>query len=97
MEVVTIVGCVAAVITAFEDGALIVQQIKERRRIRTALQPPIFLEKSLQKGAQRVEQAKDDGIQMFGAEFEIGDSEWFSFRPWWYLLKHQRRSCYRRP
>ena len=75
MEVVAIINCVAAVVSAFKDGAFIVQQIKEKRHARKALPPTTLLEESLRKGSQAVEEAKEDGIQKFGSEFAIGDSK----------------------
>ncbi len=75
MEVIAIVSCVAAVLSAYKDGAVIVQRIKEKRRARKALPPTTLLEESLRKGPQAVEEAKENGLKRFGSEFAIGDSE----------------------
>lgn len=77
MEVVAIISCVAAVVSAYRDGQVIVQRIKEKRRERKALPPTILLEESLQKGSQAVEEAKENGVKRFGPEFAVGDSERF--------------------
>ena len=73
MEVVAILGCVAAVISAYRDGHVIVQRIKDKRRARKALPPTTLLEESLQQGSREVEEAKDAGVKRFGTEFAVGD------------------------
>lgn len=75
MEVVAIISCAAAVVSAYRDGIVIVQRIKQKRRARKALPPTILLEESLEKGPQAVEEAKHNGINKFGSEFAIGDGE----------------------
>ena len=74
-EVIAIVACVAAVVSAYRDGTVIVRRIKEKRRARKALPPTILLEESLEKGSREVEEAKENGVKRFGPEFAIGDRE----------------------
>ena len=69
------VGCVAAVVSAFHDGNGIVQKIKDKRRERKALLPSRYLEESLERGPTAVEQEKSIGIERFGDKFAGGDSE----------------------
>ena len=75
MEVVAVIGCVAAVVSAYKDGGKIVKQIKAKRAARYALTPTSALESSLERGLVAVEQAKDNGIERYGPEFATGDRE----------------------
>lgn len=75
MEVVAVLGCVAAVVSAYRDGGNIVQQIKAKRKAKKALPPTTMLETSLQRGPPAVEEAKDMGIERHGRQFAVGDSE----------------------
>ena len=68
-----IVACVAAVISAYKDGAQIVQKIKDKRRRSEADPPSKFLEISLSQGAAAVEQAHQAGVDRFGTAFREGD------------------------
>lgn len=78
MEAIAIIGCIAAVITAYNDGAIIVQKIKDKRRARKALPPTALLEESLEKGPQAVEAVRNDGVQRFGSAYAVGDSKYHS-------------------
>lgn len=77
MEVVAVLGCVAAVVSAYKDGGNIVKQIKEKRAAKKALPPTRMLETSLQRGPPAVEEAKDVGIERYGPQFAVGDSEYY--------------------
>lgn len=80
-EVVGIVACVAAVVSAYRDGAQIVQKIKEKRRRSDADPSPRYLELSLQQGATAVEQTHRAGIDRFGTAFREGDGRCASSVP----------------
>lgn len=73
MEVLAVVSCVAAVVSAYRDGSRIVLGIKERRMRRRALQPTKFLEESLNRGPIAVEEVKEYGIEKHGTRFSKGD------------------------
>ena len=75
MEVVAVLGCVAAVVSAYQDGGKIVKQIKAKRAAKKALAPTQSLESSLERGPIEVEQAKDSGIERYGSRFATGDRE----------------------
>ena len=81
MEVVAVLGCVAAVVSAYKDGGKIVKQIKAKRAAKKALAPTQSLESSLERGSLAVEQAKDEGIARFGPRFATGDREYWSVGP----------------
>lgn len=81
MEVVAVIGCVAAVVSAYKDGGKIVKQIKAKRAAKKALAPTQSLESSLERGPLAVEQAKDDGIAKYGPRFATGDREYWSVVP----------------
>ena len=74
-EVVGIVACVAAVVSAYRDGAQIVQKIKEKRRRSRADPPSSYLEQSLDQGATAVEQTTRAGVDRFGTAFKEGDGK----------------------
>ncbi|KAL9137649.1 MAG: hypothetical protein Q9175_001138 [Cornicularia normoerica] len=73
IEVVAVLACVAAVVSAYKDGAQIVKQIKAKRAAKKALAPTQSLESSLERGPIAVEQAKDNGIERYGSKFATGD------------------------
>ena len=75
MEVVAVIGCVAAVVSAYKDGARIVKQIRDRRAARRALAPTSSLETSLEKGPLAVERACDEGVDRYGQRYAAGDCE----------------------
>lgn len=76
MEVVAVIGCVAAVVSAYKDGGQIVKQIKAKRAAKKAPPPTVTLETSLERGPPAVEQAKDNGIERYGPKFATGDGEY---------------------
>ncbi|KAG8530996.1 uncharacterized protein KY384_004353 [Bacidia gigantensis] len=74
MEVVAIVGCVAAVVSAFEHGDQLVKKLREKRMIKKkGALPPEMLDCSLQMGPPAVRLAHDGGRLHFGRAFEHGD------------------------
>ena len=62
-------GCVAAVVSAYKDGGNIVKQIKAKRAAKRAPAPTETLEISLQRGPTAVEEAKDQGIERYGPSY----------------------------
>lgn len=72
---IAVIGAVAALISAYKDAGSIVENIKERRRVKGALQPSVALEQSIQEGHQEIEKITAKGIQRFGSDFEHGDGE----------------------
>ncbi|KAK5108634.1 hypothetical protein LTR62_008125 [Meristemomyces frigidus] len=72
-EVVGIVACVAAVISAYHDGGAIIQRIKLKRASDRAPAPPRLLEESIDQAPTAIEQEKQRGIARFGKAFEDGD------------------------
>ena len=62
-------GCVAAVVSAYKDGGNIVKQIKAKRAAKRAPAPTESLEISLQRGPPAVEEAKDQGIERYGPRY----------------------------
>ena len=76
LEVFAVVSAVAAVISAYKDGSRIVAQIKAKRAHRKAPPPTKFLEESLSRGPLALEEAKNNGVERFGAAFATGDSKW---------------------
>ncbi|KAL8818528.1 MAG: hypothetical protein Q9223_002851 [Gallowayella weberi] len=73
MEAIAIIGCIAAVVSAYKDGGAIVDRIKQKRLARQAPPPTVLLEESLVRGPRAVEEAKKDGIERFGSRFAAGD------------------------
>ena len=74
MEVVAVVACVAGIVSAFQQGDVLVKKIREKRRSRhKGALPPKKLEDSLARGPLEIIQAKEDGTQQFGKAFEKGD------------------------
>ncbi|KAL8903576.1 MAG: hypothetical protein Q9207_003827 [Kuettlingeria erythrocarpa] len=69
MEAIAIIGCVAAVVSAYRDGGAIVDKIKQKRLGRQAPPPPRLLEDSLAKGPRAVEEAKENGVERFGTRY----------------------------
>lgn len=69
LEVVAVLGCVAAVVSAYKDGGNIVKQIKAKRAAKRAPAPTESLEISLQRGPPAVEEAKDHGIERYGPRY----------------------------
>ena len=75
LEVFAVVSAVAAVISAYKDGSRIVAEIKQKRASRKAPPPTRFLEESLSRGPLALEEAKNNGVERFGAAFATGDSK----------------------
>ncbi|KAL8650210.1 MAG: hypothetical protein Q9226_005234 [Calogaya cf. arnoldii] len=69
MEALAIIGCIAAVVSAYRDGGVIVDKIKQKRLARNAPPPLRLLEDSLARGPRAVEEAKETGIERFGAKY----------------------------
>ncbi|KAI4192907.1 MAG: hypothetical protein LQ346_004087 [Caloplaca aetnensis] len=69
MEAIAIIGCVAAVVSAYRDGGAIVDRIKQKRSGRKAPPPPRLLEDSLARGPKAVEEAKETGVERFGEKY----------------------------
>ena len=74
-EVVSVIACVAAIVSAYKDGAQIIQRIKDKRKKGQGHPPTEELENSLNRGARAVEEAQEDGIKKFGAAFQYGDGK----------------------
>ncbi|KAI4172598.1 MAG: hypothetical protein LQ343_003445 [Gyalolechia ehrenbergii] len=73
MEAIAIIGCIAAVVSAYRDGGAIVNKIKQKRMARQAPPPMRLLEDSLARGPKAVEEAKENGIERFGPRYAAGD------------------------
>ncbi|KAI4148467.1 MAG: hypothetical protein L6R39_002787 [Caloplaca ligustica] len=73
MEAIAVIGCIAAVVSAYRDGGAIVSKIKQRRLAKQAPPPPRLLEDSLAQGSKEVEAAKETGIGRFGPKYAAGD------------------------
>ncbi|KAL8840411.1 MAG: hypothetical protein Q9176_003909 [Flavoplaca citrina] len=69
MEAIAVIGCIAAVVSAYRDGGVIVDKIKQKRLARQAPPPPRLLEVSLARGPRAVEEAKESGIERFGNKY----------------------------
>ena len=65
MEAIAIIGCIAAVVSAYRDGGVSVDKIKQKRLARQAPPPPRLLEDSLARGPRAVEEAKVSGVERF--------------------------------
>lgn len=75
MEVVAVIACVAAVLSAYQDGGRIVKSIKEKRAAKKAGARTESLETSLHRGPLAVVEARDSGIERYGPRFATGDRE----------------------
>lgn len=81
LEILAVVGCVAAVCSAYHDGAELVQQIKAKRKARKALLQEAAsqnsstqeLEQSLSRGEGIVRDQYDRDFRRFGDSFANGD------------------------
>ena len=72
MEVVAIIGTVAAVVSAFEHGNALVKKIKEKRATKKkGVLPPPSLEQSLIRGPRAVNDAYSSGVEMYGSAFRV--------------------------
>ncbi|MDI1491912.1 MAG: hypothetical protein OHK93_003123 [Ramalina farinacea] len=74
MEVIAVVGCVAAVISAYQHADEFVQKIREKRaRKKLGALPPESLHRSLAMGPPAINRMNDDGTRRFGKAFAVGD------------------------
>lgn len=60
-------------ISAFENGATILQRIKKRRAAKQLAPLPELLESSVVQAPEEIEREKLRGIVRFGRDFEVGD------------------------
>ncbi|KAI4108425.1 MAG: hypothetical protein L6R37_001029 [Teloschistes peruensis] len=81
LELVAVVACIGAIISAYHDGAELVSQIKAKRRARRALQNGSLqelttkeLEESLHRGGGVVQSQFDRDARRFGEQFTTGDT-----------------------
>ncbi|GAB7348527.1 hypothetical protein MBLNU459_g6923t1 [Dothideomycetes sp. NU459] len=72
-EIVGIVACVAAIVSAYNDGGNIVRKIREKRAERRAPPPTRMLEESLSRDARDIEAEQTLGVQRLGITFDRGD------------------------
>lgn len=82
LELVAVVACVGAIVSAYHDGAELVAQIKAKRKAKKTLQNGSLqeittqgLESSLHRGKQVVESQFDRDARRFGEQFRVGDSQ----------------------
>ena len=79
LEILAVVGCVAAVCSAYHDGSELIHEIKERRRAKKALQNSIQdrstqeLEASLGRGEVTIRSQYDHDFRRLGSAFAHGD------------------------
>ena len=80
LEILAVVGCVAAVCSAYHDGTELIHQIKERRKAKRALREAVSpenatkdLELSLAQGQDAVRSRYDRDFRRLGEAFAIGD------------------------
>ncbi|KAL9079537.1 MAG: hypothetical protein Q9157_001595 [Trypethelium eluteriae] len=73
LEIFTIVATVAGVISAFNDGSVILKKIKDRRRASNAPPPTQYLCDSLKQAPRDIDAEKERGLERFGMAFERGD------------------------
>ncbi|KAL8694640.1 MAG: hypothetical protein Q9218_000735 [Villophora microphyllina] len=81
LELVAVVACIGAIISAYHDGAELVSQIKAKRKARKALQNGSLqelttkeLELSLHRGEGVVQSQFDRDARRFGDQFTTGDT-----------------------
>ena len=84
VELLAVVACVAAVCSAYHDGAEILQQIKAKRRARKAARQDLLtenstqeLELSLHRGENVVQSQYDRDYKRFGTAFANGDGNMY--------------------
>ncbi|KAL9604395.1 MAG: hypothetical protein Q9219_000583 [cf. Caloplaca sp. 3 TL-2023] len=80
LELIAVVACVGAIISAYHDGAELVAQIKAKRKAKKELQNGSLqdvttqeLESSLQRGQGIVQSQFDRDARRFGEQFRVGD------------------------
>ena len=74
-ELVGVIACVAAIVSAYKDGAEVIRGIKDKRKKGRGHPPTDELENSLNRGARAVEEAQQDGLKKFGVAFQYGDGK----------------------
>lgn len=85
LELLAVVACVAAVCSAYHDGAELVHQIKAKRKAKRALQQELSsepsstteLELSLNRGEAVVRSQYDRDFRRFGDSFAHGDRKYY--------------------
>ncbi|MCJ1382487.1 hypothetical protein MMC17_005600 [Xylographa soralifera] len=82
LEIMAVVGAVAAVVSAYNDGSELVKKVRERRRTRRALENAALqdnstqdLEDSLDTGQALVRMKYDNSYRRLGETFANGDQE----------------------
>lgn len=82
LELIAVVGCVAAVVSAYNDGSELVRKVRARRKARRALQHATSpdtstqdLEISLVNGQDVVRREYDRHYRRAGDLFATGDRE----------------------
>ncbi|MCJ1472694.1 hypothetical protein MMC13_001343 [Lambiella insularis] len=82
LEIMAVVGAVAAVVSAYNDGSELVKKVRERRRTKKALENATFLdtstqdlEWSLDTGQDVVQRKYDSHYRRLGQTFANGDQE----------------------
>ena len=88
LELLAVVGCVAAVVSAYNDGSELVRKVRDRRRARRAIQYATSpdastqnLELSLASGQDIVRQEYDRRYRRLGDPFATGDRKHESHVP----------------
>lgn len=84
LELLAVVACVAAVCSAYHDGAELVHQIKAKRKAKRILQQEVSsqssstkeLELSLHRGEDVVRSQYDRDFRRFGDSFAQGDRKY---------------------
>ena len=86
IEVLAVVACVAAVCSAYHDGAEILQQIRAKRNARKAARLDAFSEDtthelgiSLARGQDVIQSQYDRDYKRFGVAFANGDGVQFTY------------------
>ncbi|EMD00159.1 hypothetical protein BAUCODRAFT_367082 [Baudoinia panamericana UAMH 10762] len=72
-EVVGIVECVTGIISAYHDGAAIINRLKLKRAERCDPAPPPTLEETIAQAPEEIEKELQRGIARFGKAFQDGD------------------------
>ena len=82
LEIMAVVGAVAAVVSAYNDGSELVKKVRERRRTRRALENAALqdtstqnLEYSLDTSQTLVRMKYDNSYRRLGETFANGDRE----------------------
>ena len=77
LELVAVVACVAAVVSAYQDGTELVKKYKAKRQARKAQQEETTqeLELSLTRGERTVQDQYNRDFRRFGQSFAEGDGK----------------------